>query len=87
MRGPETDGGEGEVDVLARLDAPGAGHAEGHPHGFAGEDLDGGAGGVGTDVAVEEGGEPEEPFDGPDGDEHFHEGLGWDVGQVDPEAG
>lgn len=80
MGGPEADGREGEVDVLARLDLPGARDAAGHAHGFGGEDLDGGAAGVGADVAVEEGGEPEEPFDGPEGDDHFDEGLGWDVG-------
>lgn len=85
--GPEADGGQREEDVLARLNVPGAGDAEGQAHGFAREELDGGFGGVGAEVAVEEGGESEQSVDGPDGDDHFHERLGGEVGQVDPEAG
>ena len=37
MGGPEADGWEGEVDVLAWLEGPGAGDADGHAHAVAWE--------------------------------------------------
>ena len=66
MGGPEADGGDGEEDVLAWFEGPGAGDAEGDAHGVAGEKFDVGIGATPADVAVDEGGEPEETFDDPD---------------------
>lgn len=71
VRGPETDGGDGEEDVLAWFEGPGAGGAESDAHGVAGENFDIGVGAAPADIAVDEGGEADQTFDDPDGDDGF----------------
>ena len=54
VRGVEADGGDGEEDVLAGLEVPGVGEAEGHAEGVAWEEFDVCTGVGGAEVAVEE---------------------------------
>ncbi len=54
MGGVEADGGDGEEDVLAWVEGPWAGEAEGYAEGVAGEEFDVCTGGVGAEVTVEE---------------------------------
>ena len=54
MGGVEADGGDGEEDVLAWLEVPGMGEAEGYPEGVAREEFDVCTGIGGAEVAVEE---------------------------------
>ena len=70
VRGPQADGGDGEEDVLARLEFPGAGEFKGDAHGIAGERLENGVGGAAAGVAVDEGEEADAtlPSPGPDDD-------------------
>lgn len=71
VRGPETDGGYGEEDMLAWFEGPGAGRAESDTHGVAGKNFDVGLCGAPADIAVDEGGEADQTFDDPDVDDGF----------------
>lgn len=52
--GVEADGGDGEEDVLAWVEIPGVGEAEGYADGIAWEEFDVCTGVGGAEVAVEE---------------------------------
>lgn len=60
VRGPKTDGRDGEVDVLAWGEFPGPCEEKGYAESVAWEGFDLGGGGVAANVAVEEGGETED---------------------------
>lgn len=49
---PPPDGGDVQVDVLARLEGPGPGHLDRNSHGIAWQGLHQGSGRVATTVAV-----------------------------------
>ena len=69
--GPEANGGYDEEDVLAWFEGPGAGGAESDTHGVAGEDFNVGVCAAVAEIAVDEGGETDETFNDPDGDDGF----------------
>lgn len=62
---PETEGGDGQEEMLARVKGPRAGGGDGYADGVAGEDFDGGFCAAVADVAVDEDGETEETFEAP----------------------
>lgn len=62
---PEADGGNGEEDVLAWFEGPGAGEVEGDAQGVSREDFNVSVGATAANVAVDEGGESDETFDDP----------------------
>lgn len=54
VRGPEADGGHGDVHVLAGAEGPRSGHFHGYADGVAGEGFDDGFGASFTEVPVDE---------------------------------
>ena len=54
VRGPEAEGGDGDVHVLAGAEGPGTGHFHGDADGVAGEGFDDGFGAAFAEVSVDE---------------------------------
>lgn len=83
--GPPADGGQVEVDVLAGLELPGTGDAEGHTKSIAGHSFDFGGGSTGTDVVADEVLYTQEALETPDDDACEDEELDGDTVNVHPQ--
>ena len=75
MRGPETDRGDCEEEVLARVEGPGAGKCEIDAHCVAGEGFDCCERAAVAGVAVDEDRQAEQSLEGPAYDHDFEVGC------------